>query len=183
MKYGTKLKVLAVVGILVPQLLLSQVEDTASPTSISEYLRAGSGYGLGLKPLGFLDPSRMTFSHSYTMSYLSAGSEGVMRGLFMETIGYRLSDPVSLTLNLGYLHQPYSTYGPEGISKSGAFVGGAALTWRPRDNMFLHFEVANYPSSYGYGYYPYGRMMPGYSPFGMSPVDEQSNQDPIPSGE
>lgn len=167
------------IGIMAPLLAWSQDEGSSVPANFTNYLRSGSDYGLGIRPLGFLDPSRMTFSHSYTMSYMSTGGEGVMRGLFMESIGYRLSDPVSLTLNLGYLHQPYSSYGPDGVFQSGQFVGGAALTWRPRKDMFLRFEVANYGSPYGYDYYPYG-MAPIYSP-SLTPV--QSNPESRQSGE
>jgi hypothetical protein len=115
----------------------------------------------------------MTFNHSYSMSYLSSGGQSVMRGLFMESIGYRLSNPLSLTLNLGYLHQPYSSFGSDGLLQGGSFVGGAALTWRPSSNTFLRFEVANYSRS-PFGYYPYwGPMQSG------SPIEPESQSAPM----
>ncbi|HDH58279.1 MAG TPA: hypothetical protein ENF16_06685 [Bacteroidetes bacterium] len=156
-------------GLIIPLLAWSQSDDTSVSSKFSEYLRSGTNTGLGIQSFGLLDPSRMTFSTSYSMSYFSSGGEGVMRNLFMETIGYRLSDPVSLTFNLGYLHQPYSSYGPDGVFQEGSFVGGAALTWRPAKNMFLRLEVANYGAPYGYNYYPYGMMGPPYSPIIPSP--------------
>ena len=156
----------AVLVLIIPLIAWSQIENSTAPTGFSDYLRSEGSYGLGLKTLGFLDPSRMTFSHSYSMSYVSSGNQSLAQGLFMETIGYRLSKPLTLTLNLGYLHQPYSSYDPGGggFFSSDAFVGGAALTWRPRNNMLLRIEVANFPSYPGYGYYPNGWMRPGYSP-------------------
>ncbi|MFH1861849.1 MAG: hypothetical protein ABH878_03460, partial [bacterium] len=149
----------------------------------SEYLRSGDNFGLGVNTLGFLDPSRLSFSHSYTMTYMASGNDGVARGLFMETIGYQLSRPVTLTFNVGYLHQPYSSYGPDGPLQSGTFVGGAALTWRPSDNMFLHFEVANFPSYPGVGYYPNGMFRPGYSPTDPLQLYNTSNSNYNPPGE
>ncbi len=142
--------------VLIPMLAGAQT-DNSSTLRVNDYLRSGSGYGLGLQPFGFLDASRMTFNHSYSMSYLASGNQGVMRGLFMETIGYRISNPLSLTVNLGYMHQPYSSLGPDGLTQEGSFVGGAALTWRPAKNMFLHLEVANYPQ---YNYNPYWNPFP-----------------------
>lgn len=168
-------------GLLMSLQAGAQSEDTNAPLGINEYLRSGSSSGLGLSSFGLLDPSRMSFSHSYTMSYVSSGNQGLMQGLFMETIGYRLSNPVSLTLNLGYLHQPYSSYGPDGVFEGGAFVGGAALTWRPAHNMFLRFEVANYPTYGAYNYQPYWNPFPYNLP---SPIqDYQTDQGLNPSGE
>jgi hypothetical protein len=115
---------------------------------------------------------------------LSSGNQGVARGLFMETIGYRLSNPVSLTFNLGFQHQPYSSYGPSGISQGAQFVGGAALDWRPANNMFLHFEVGSYPS-YGNNYYsPYGKSYYtpywNYNPYPSVTPTAPATKDPIP---
>lgn len=151
-------KALATFGLMLlilPLAALAQNGAGGSASGVSDYLRSGGGLGLGLQPVGLFDPSRMTFQHSYSMAYLSSGGQSAMRGLFMETIGYRLSNPLALTLNLGYLHQPYSSFGPDGLTQGGRFVGGAALDWRPSKNMFLRFEVGSYPASSPYGYYPY----------------------------
>lgn len=179
----SKIPGIAIFLLLAPCLTSAQTESGSNSTKISEYLRSGDKYGLGINSIGLLDPSRLSLSHSYTMSYMSSGNQGVARGLFMETIGYRLSNPVTLTFNIGYLHQPYSSYGPDGPLESGTFVGGAALTWRPANNMFLHFEVANYPSYPGYGYYPNGMMRPGYSPTDPFQLYQKSNPDLYPTGE
>ncbi|TKJ39822.1 hypothetical protein CEE37_11130 [candidate division LCP-89 bacterium B3_LCP] len=150
----------------------SQTEGGVVDTGISDYLRSGSDGYLGVQTFGLLDPSRMTMSHSYSMSYLSSGGQGLAQGLFMETIGYRLSNPLTLILNLGYLHQPYSSFNQgDAWSGSGSFVGGAALTWKPAENMFLHFEVANYGRPSNYGYYPWWVTSPNAnSP--VTPVEQ-----------
>jgi len=174
-----KIVSLILAALLLPAALWAQTGDSPQ-LRVNDYLRSGSSYGLGLQTLGLFDPSRMTFSHSYTMSYLSSGGQSAMRGLFMETIGYRLSNPLFLTLNLGFLHQPYSSFGPDGLTQRGTFIGGAALTWRPSKNMFLHFEVGNYPSNGISGYNPYWNPFP----YNLPPVQNtQSTQESDPSGE
>jgi hypothetical protein len=160
--YG--LKKIVIVGICIAAPLLAWSQSTENNMRFNDYLRSGGGYGLGLSNLGLLDPSRMSFTHSYSMTYATSDGESVMRGLFMESIGYKISNPLFLTLNLGYLHQPYSTFDTGGLNRNGAFIGGAALDWRPAKNMFLHFEVANYPSYGGYGYHPYWNPYPFSSP-------------------
>ena len=165
------------ISILLTALLLAAVTTNLSAADenqgVSSYLRSGGLNSLGIRPLGLLDPSRMNFQTSYSMSYATSGGQGLMQGLFMETIGYRLSNPLSLTVNVGFQHTPYSSYGPDGITRSAHFVGGAALDWRPSENMFLHFEVANYPSYGMMGYNPYWRPFP-YS--ASLPFPDNSNQ-------
>ena len=164
------INLLLIAILAVPTLALAGANDEG--LGVSNYLRSGRLNPLGLKSLGFLDPSRMTFGTSYSMSYATSGSRGLMQGLFMETIGYHLSNPLSLTFNLGFQHTPYSSFGPDGLTRSARFVGGAALDWRPAQNMFLRFEIANYPSYYGMSdYQPYWRPYP----YG-SPLQNQNDQ-------
>ncbi|MCX6640115.1 MAG: hypothetical protein NTW14_06490 [bacterium] len=179
MTAGKLIKFVVVAALLVTVAAAeAQFRDTSDLSGMKNYLRSGQNtYGLGVKPLGLFDPSRLTFTHSFSSSYMSSGSQGVMQNLFMETIGYRFNAPVTLTLNLGYMNQPYSSYGPDGLFQQSAFIGGAAVDWRPRDNMIFHFEVANYPSSGYYGYSPYGYYIPRYTPIPPAPSDTQSNNE------
>jgi hypothetical protein len=168
--------------VVIPSIGLAQVVDSGDTQGFSNYLRSGNSYGLGIQPISLLDPSRMTFSHSISSSYISVGGEGVMRNLFMETIGYRISNPLMLTVNLGYLQTPYSSFEPDNTFMSGSFVGSAALTWRPKKNMFLHFEVANYPK-YGYGYYNYYPFSPQYHMIDTPATDPGPRTDGLYPGE
>ncbi len=169
----SKTMLILVVTCLVPLAVSAQVVDSNNG-KFSDYLRSGDSYQLGI-----LDPSRLSFSHYFSTSYISSGGEGVMRNLFMETIGYRLSNPLTLTFNVGYMHEPYSTMTSEGPLQSGKFLGSAALTWRPSPNMFLHFEVANYskPGYYGYGYNPYDIFFPRYAPMPSFQSDVKPRSD------
>ncbi len=157
-------------GLALPVVAIAQTNSDHPSVPFNQYLRSGQQNGLGVQLLGLLDPSRMTFSHSYTMSYLSSGGQGVMRGVFMESIGYRISNPLALTVNFGYLHQPYSSFGPDGITQNGSLVGGAALTWRPSKNMFMTLEVGRYPPGYMNNYNSFWTPFP-YN----SPANAQSN--------
>jgi hypothetical protein len=164
-----------IVLLIVPVSALAGTGDQG--LGVNNYLRSGGVTQLGMNPLGFLNPSRMTFNTSYSMAYATSGNNSLMQGLFMETIGYRLSNPLSLTLNLGFQHTPYSTVGPDGLTRSARFVGGAALNWRPTENMFLHFEVANYPSYGSYGYNPYWGGYPYSSPLQIQNYQDPENQE------
>jgi hypothetical protein len=168
------INLLLIALLITPVLALAGSND--QEMGVNNYLRSGGTNTLGLNPLGLLDPSRMNFHTSYSMSYASSGGQGLMQGLFMETIGYRLANPLALTFNLGFQHTPYSTIGPSGLTQGASFVGGFALDWRPANNMFLHFEVANYPSYGGYGYNPY------WSPYRFgSPFQNIDGQEPMNS--
>jgi len=126
-------------------------------TGFSDYLRSGNDFTLGI-----LDPSRLSFSHNIQSTFMTSSGQSVMRNMFMETIGYQFKAPVSLTFNVGYMHEPYLTVSPDGFQNNGQFLGSAAVTWRPTDNMFLHLEVANFSKNY-YGY-PYGLYSPYFAP-------------------
>lgn len=116
--------------------------------------------------LGFslLDPSRIKFHNSYSMSYFSGGGQASSVGLYMSTLEYQFSQPLSIRVGLGYLHQPLGflgTSGPEG----GEFLPNVRLDWRPSDNMHFSIDYRTVPASlyntgYGLGYYsPYRRSM------------------------
>lgn len=63
----------------------------------------------GLTPqkssFSLLDPSRLKMSHSYTFSYFSSKKSSGSFGLYLNTIQYQISEPLKLTMNLGYLHR------------------------------------------------------------------------------
>lgn len=169
------INLLLITLLITPVVVLAGTSDEG--LGLNNYLRSGGSNPLGLNPFGLFNPSKMTFGTSYSMSYATSGGQSLMQGLFMESIGYRLSNPLMLRMNLGFQHTPYSNFGPDGITKSARFVGGAALDWRPANNMFLHLEIANYPSYYnGYGYSPLWNPFP-YS----SPLQTQSNEDQLNS--
>jgi uncharacterized membrane protein len=149
----------------VPILGFAQYRDQPGETkNIDEYLRSSA------RTLGFptnvgslLDPSRMHWSHSYSMAYATSSNGSVMQGVFTTDLVYELSRPLTLMFRLGYMHEPYNSYLPEGMSNQGQVFGGAGLTYRPTRNMVFHLEFQQLPASsityrspYSSYYHPWG---------------------------
>ncbi|MFQ6092817.1 MAG: hypothetical protein ACE5OR_09070 [bacterium] len=141
----------AAVLFLLPHMLQGQ-EDNSGQTFLSRSSmdRFGSRLSGGLS---LLDPSRFSMSQSYSISFSSSGGKGTAVGLYMNTMKYQFSEPLSLTVHVGYLHQPF-TKGSFGRTMSkGAFLSGFELMYRPSKNFFLKIEHGATPL----GYYPYYR--------------------------
>ena len=128
-----------------------------------EYLRSPAHVGLQ-NFRGLLDPSRMKMSHQMSMGYFSGGGVSASRGLYMNTIDYQLSRPLSVTTHLGYQFQPSGPAEWNPANHGSQFVGGADLNWRPTSNaafrlsFYRNMAPNSYYSSYGwdsYGYRPF----------------------------
>ena len=103
---------------------------------------ARSGFSL-------LDPSRFRIHNSYSLSFLSGSGQSGSIGLFMSTIDYQISRPLSLRVGLGYLHQPLgflkNTTGPG----QGRILPNATLDYRPSDKFHFILDFRTVPASYG----------------------------------
>lgn len=124
-----------------------------------ELAQQPTGIGFSL-----LDPARLQIHHSYSMSYFSGGGQSGSIGLYMSTLQYQFSKPLTLRVGLGYLHQPLgflneNMVGPEG----GRILPNVQLDFRPSENMLLRFDyrtvpVSTYDYRYGGGWYsPWSR--------------------------
>jgi hypothetical protein len=113
-----------------------------------------------------LDPSRFRMSQSYSLGYFSgSGSSGSM-GLYMNTIEYKISDPLTVRVGLAYLHQPLGFVQNTGALSElnqGKFLPNFSLEYRPSDRFQMLVDFRTVPS-YGnssslnrYGYDPFSR--------------------------
>jgi hypothetical protein len=103
--------------------------------------------------MSLLDPSRLKMSHTYSLSFMTGGGRSQTIGLYMNSIEYQVSSPLTLRLHLGYLHQPTALFG--GVRDSGfggTFLPGFELDYHPSENFFFKVNM----SSYTYPYYYYG---------------------------
>ncbi|HEY3294431.1 MAG TPA: hypothetical protein VGL38_03240 [bacterium] len=144
----------------------AQYRNAPPSSDVSQYLRSNTS-ALGLKAIrGLFDPNRMHMTQSFSFGYASAGGHGVSQGMYMNTVDYRISNPLFLTTHLGYVFQPSSS--PQwntGLSngfQNGNFVGGADLNWRPWSNTTFRLSVyrgmdsSPYYPDYGWGSFGYG---------------------------
>jgi hypothetical protein len=113
-----------------------------------------------------LDPSRFHLSHSYSISYFSGSGYSGSVGLYMGTLEYQLSRPLTLRVGLGYLHQPL------GFSSSSQVLGGDQvlpsfrLDFRPSDAFHFMVDYRTIPSTL-YNYRSgWRRYSPGSGPAG-----------------
>ena len=143
-------------------------DSRCSTESTGDYLRGNSNLGMS-SFRGLFDPSRMHMSNSMSMGYYSGGGVSASRGLYLNTIDYQISRPLSITTHLGYQFQPSGPAEWNPAKNGDQFVGGADLNWQPTNNANLRFSVYRnmMPESGHAGYYgwdPYG-----YRGFGFRP--------------
>jgi hypothetical protein len=145
---------------------LALAQENAATTSIGSFNGAPRAGDLlaPAKQAGFslLDPSRLHISHSYSMSYYSGGGRSGSVGLYMSTLQYQLSRPLSLRVGLGYLHQPLGFLNSNAHPVENEILPNFRLDFRPSDNFHFMVDYMTIPSSaYGNGY-GRGGYAPGY---------------------
>ena len=136
---------------LLPVVAFPQTRKDANVDMAKALRRPGGVQGIvGL--LG-LDPNKFSMSHSYTLSFASVGGHAINQGLYLNTMTYRLSNPLTMYLQVGLQHQ-LSGSQPEGsnLARNQLFISRAGFEYKPSENMKLQFEFSQTPSSY---YSPY----------------------------
>jgi len=100
-----------------------------------------------------IDPSRLSVSHSVSMSYgmgsAFGSTESSVQGLFLNHVNYRLADPVHLWVDVGMGFQP--GFGAEGGGDARFVVPGFGLLYQPSDS--FRFEVIVQNPNYYYNPY------------------------------
>ena len=107
-----------------------------------------------------LDPTKFSMSHSYSLSFTSIGGHSFSQGLYLNTMKYQFSNPLTMYLQVGLLHQPFGTFGQTNLSKNELFLSGAGLEYKPSDNFKVQIELSQQPNNYYSPYYysPYLRF-------------------------
>jgi hypothetical protein len=110
------------------------------------------GVKSNVKGLSLLDPARLRLHQSYTFSYFSNSRSSGSLGIYTTTLDYQLSEPLSLTLSLNYLHQPLSVFGRSNAGTKSDILPNFQLRYRPSNSFSLWIDVVTLPSTYGWGY-------------------------------
>lgn len=127
-----------------------------------DHQQSFSSYVSGLtlqKPAGFLDAllksDKFSMSHSYSLSYYSAGNYSGSMGLYLNTMKYQFSDPLMMQVSVGYLHHPFG--GLNGLNKNPSqdevFLESAKLQYKPTENTFITVDYRQIPQSMMYSPY------------------------------
>ena len=91
-----------------------------------------------------LDPQRFKINQSYTFSYFSSGTTSGSFGVYTTTLKYQLSNPLSLTLSLNYLHQPLSVFRQDDLRLKNSILPNFQLHYRPSNNFSLWINVVTF---------------------------------------
>ncbi len=145
--------IISLIMLLLPALGASQYR-TQPAVNLRSLLQAPASVERAAGNLLGLDPSRLHIQQSYSMSYLSMGGQGATQGVYLNTVSYQFSLPLSLSLQWGIAHQPFaSRFSNSSMWTSGPFLSAAQLTYQPKPNMLLqfNFQQAPYAVPYRYG--------------------------------
>ena len=96
---------------------------------------------------GWLDLSRLSMHHSYSLSYSSFGGQGLSLGMYTNSLMYKISDPLDVRFDVSLMHSPYSSFGNRS-DFSGVFLNRAELNYRPSENMLLQIQFRQVPPMY-----------------------------------
>lgn len=128
-------------------LALAQPQESQFNSDDNELL----GVKSEAKNFSLLDPRRLSMQHSYTFSYFSNSKFSGSLGVYSTTLNYQLSKPLSLTLNLNYLHQPISVFRRDNLEIKNEILPNFQLRYRPNNNFSLWINVVTFPSPNGWG--------------------------------
>jgi len=136
---------------LTPHFALAQFKAQAKPMSVSDHLRSAQPGVLSI--LG-LDPSKFSMQHSYSMSYASIGGNGYTQGLYLNTMTYQFTMPLSVSLQFGMANNPFQGAKTASILQNGFFISGAKVRYQPFKNTVLQLNFQqrpyqNFPGTYG----------------------------------
>lgn len=133
---------------------------TESTPSVSESMVRSDGGGL---LFGWFDPSRLSMHHSYSLSYMTSGGQGLSLGMYTNSLFYRFSDPLSLQVDVSLIHSPFNSAGDKfGKDISGIYLNRAELNYRPSENTLFTIQFRQLPALYWLNNRNYGLSGPLY---------------------
>ena len=110
------------------------------------------GFESNSKSFSLHDPHRLKMSHGYSFSYFSNSKTSGSFGVYTTTLRYQLSDPLSVTMSLNYLHQPLSVFRRDALTVRDRILPNFQLHYGPSSSFSLWINVMTLPSSaYGPG--------------------------------
>lgn len=152
-------------SVLLSLLLLCATAAVADTAATPSAVPAPTNSSLSLQgapnPFSLLDLSRIRWSHSYSISYFSGGSSSGSAGLLNSTMFYDISRSLSLSVNIGVLHNSGSIWGD---SKNDATIlPGFRLDYHPSEKFRMSIAVQRVSGLYPYYYDRGGWFSPAYA--------------------
>ena len=95
--------------------------------------------------LSLLDPTRFSMSQSYSVGFSSDGKSGQMGGMYLNTIKYRFTRPISLQFQIGYVRSS-ALFGSQYSSTSGQFfIPNFELRYQPTKHILFTIRYQSLP--------------------------------------
>ena len=106
---------------------------------------------------GLIDPNKFSMHHSFSLSYMTMGGQGMSLGMYTNSMMYKFSDALDLQADISLMASPFNSFGKQAQnSLSGLFLNRAELNYRPWKDALLQISYRQLPSMYwlnsGYGY-------------------------------
>lgn len=91
----------------------------------------------------FMNPEKISFSHSLSSSFASSGGGSSLTNLFMTTMNYKFTEKFQANVTLGVANQPYNSFQKDfSDSEKNDFVGGIEFGYRPTKNTYFSFSAS-----------------------------------------
>jgi|GEM_PF-1271332 len=95
------------------------------------------------------DMSKLSVSHTFAMNYMSSGSNSVMINEYVAGLKYKISDPLTLRLNLGMAYTPYSSFSAGEENSTDIYLKSASLDYKPNNQFRMRVDFRTIkPSDY-----------------------------------
>ena len=104
----------------------------------------------------FLDMNRLSVSHSVSMGYYSGGKRSVLLNEYTAGIKYKISEPLTLRMDLGLSYTPYSSFSPASENQPEILLRSASLDYSPNESFRMRIDFVNTPSYYDLKHNPFG---------------------------
>lgn len=105
---------------------------------------------------GFFNSENFKMTHNFSMSYVNLGSNSMALGVYTNSMFYRISDPLTVQLDVSLTNSPYNSFGKQFQNDfNQIFISKAQINWKPAENFNIMIQYRNIPNSMGY-YNPYG---------------------------
>lgn len=104
---------------------------------------------------GLFNPNNFSMRHSFSLSYLTGGGQGLSMGVYTNSLMYKFSDDLDIQADISLMASPYNTFGKQDQSSlNGLFLNRAELNYRPWKNALFQIQYFQLPpaSFMGYGY-------------------------------
>ncbi len=99
---------------------------------------------------GLIDPNNFSMKHSFSLSYMTAGGQGMSMGMYTNSMMYKFSNDLDIRTDISLMASPFNTLGKQYQSSlSGLFLNNAELNYRPSKNTLLQLQFRQIPAGYG----------------------------------